>query len=216
MKAFSLLAILLVLIAGVLSCRETKVSESPRASQTGSQAPQYVVELADLIDPRELDELTGKRAATPRLREACFWLAKGREQGEELEAMIDDAHGLLGYPQGHRTREQKRALLENLELLRAYGCLSNEGMSKLRTSNAPRVERGEFAEEVLTVVHVLPRSKVPELDNRLYNLRFLPETLNQRKGAKITEREQKLAREWHAMGLLSSEGLAAVVAKTIE
>ena len=187
--------------------------EAPRASQTASEASQCVIELAALIDPEELDLIRSKRGATPRFREACYWLEMGRQKGREPAAMIDSAHSLLGYPQGHRTREQKRALLENLELLRAYGCLSNEGMSKLRTSNAPRVERGEFTEEVLTVDHVLPRSKVPELDNRLYNLRFLPETLNQRKGAKIGSYELELAKRWHSQGLLSSEGLAVVVAK---
>ena len=204
------LIVFLALVAGLVSCQEKVGDQAPRASQTGSEASQYVVELADLIDPRELDELTGKRAATPRLREACYWLAKGREQGEEPEAMIDDTHELLGYPQGHRTREQKRSLLENMVILEELGCLGEQGLGKLRTGNAPRVGKGEYAGEVLTAVHVLPRSKVPELDNRLYNLRFLPETLNQRKGAKITQRELEMAREWHSIGLLSSEGLAAI------
>lgn len=124
--------------------------------------------------------------------------------------MIDQAHGLIGYPQSHRTREQKWALLENMEILERLGCLGPLGLGKLRTGNAPRVLLGEFAGETGTVDHVLPRSVVVELDNRIYNLRFLPETLNQRKGAKVGGRELELAKQWNAQGLLSSEGLAAI------
>ena len=166
--------------------------------------------LAGLIDPEELDRIRRKRGATPRLREACYWLEMGRQEGEELEAMIDSAHELLGYPQGHRTREQKRALVENMDILKTLGCLGEEGLAKLRTGNAPTIAKGEFAGEVATVDHTLPRSICPELDNKLFNLRFMAESVNQKKGNRVGEGELKQAREWYAIGLLSSEGLAKI------
>jgi hypothetical protein len=37
--------------------------------------------LAPLIDPSKLDTLKGKRAATPRLRKACYWLQMAHISG---------------------------------------------------------------------------------------------------------------------------------------
>ena len=37
--------------------------------------------LAPLIDPAKLDTLKGKRAATPRLRKACYWLQMAHVSG---------------------------------------------------------------------------------------------------------------------------------------
>ena len=37
--------------------------------------------------------------------------------------------------------------------------------------------------------HIIPRSVCPELDNTLYNLEFMPATLNGRKADKITDRQ---------------------------
>lgn len=171
-------------------------------------ASEAVLELAELIDPEELDQLTGKRAATPRLRRACYLLEMGRREGDNPRDMIYRAQS---HPEGNRAWEQRAALLANYLALQEYGCFGEEGMAKLKTSNAPTIVRGEFAGEICTVDHLLPRSIVPELDNRIYNLLFMAESLNQRKGNKIGDYGREQAREWHSMGLLSSEGLAAVV-----
>ena len=48
--------------------------------------------------------------------------------------------------------------------------------------------------------------------NRLFNLEFMPATLNGRKGAKIGDRQVQSARKWNGLGLLSDEGLKAVEA----
>ena len=210
MNRVFLLSLSFALVAGVLSCREQRVVDAPRASQTASEASQCVIELSELIDPEALDKIRRKRGATPRLREACYWLEMGRRNGEDVEAMIDQAYEYCSYPLGHRTRESKRSLVANVKILRELGCLGEQGMGKLRTGNAPMIAVGEFAEEIATVDHSIPRSICPELDNRIYNLRFMPESLNQKKSNKITERERELAREWHAMGLLSVDGVSSV------
>jgi hypothetical protein len=60
--------------------------------------------------------------------------------------------------------------------------------------------------------HIIPRSVTPELDNTLFNLEFMPLTLNQRKGAKVGQRQLDLAKRWHGLGILSKDGLEAVLA----
>ncbi len=50
-----------------------------------------------------------------------------------------------------------------------------------------------------------------ELDNTLYNLEMMPLTLNQKKAAKVTQRQIDLAKRWNADGLLSDKGLRAVL-----
>jgi hypothetical protein len=52
---------------------------------------------------------------------------------------------------------------------------------------------------------------VPELDNRIYNLELMPETLNRRKSDKVGDRQRQLAKQWHGAGLLSDDGLQAVL-----
>jgi hypothetical protein len=56
-----------------------------------------------------------------------------------------------------------------------------------------------------------PRSVCPELDNSLFNLEFMPLTLNQKKSAKIGQRQIDLAKRWNTDGLLSDAGLGAVL-----
>ena len=84
-------------------------------------------------------------------------------------------------------------------------------MIKLRKGNAPTITKGPYAGEIVTGDHIIPRSVCPELDNALYNLEMMPLTLNQRKSAKIGTRQIDLAKRWNADGLLSDEGLKAVL-----
>ena len=75
----------------------------------------------------------------------------------------------------------------------------------------PTITKGPYAGEIVTGDHIIPRSVCPELDNALYNLEMMPLTLNQRKSAKIGQRQIDLAKRWNADGLLSDEGLKAVL-----
>jgi hypothetical protein len=52
--------------------------------------------LAPLIDPAKLDTLKGKRAATPRLRKACYWLQMAHISGFDAGEIIDQAHAQTG------------------------------------------------------------------------------------------------------------------------
>jgi len=82
----------------------------------------------------------------------------------------------------------------------------------LRKGNAPTITKGPYADEIVTGDHIIPRSVCPELDNALYNLEMMPLTLNQKKSAKVGQRQIDLVKRWNADGLLSSDGLRKVLA----
>ena len=170
-------------------------------------AAEHALKLAPQINPKHLDRLVGKRAATPYLRRACFILESSRLAGAEPKTVIEKAHTLTGPHSENRIKEQQASLLLNLKTLRDLGCLDKNGMAKLKTGNAPTITIGKFKGEIATADHILPRSIVPELRNKLYNLQFMPLTLNQEKGNKITKAESTMGKRWHEAGLLSREGL---------
>ena len=96
-------------------------------------------------------------------------------------------------------------------ILERLGSIDEVDMVKLRKGNAPTIMKGPYAGEIVTGDHIIPRSIRPELDNALYNLEMIPLTLNQKKSAKIGTRQIDLAKRWNADGLLSEEGLRAVL-----
>ena len=227
MRAFSWLLTLLLLSG----CKES--NQPPNAPQKPSEAPiahteedhsvEYFVEiLTPIIDPEKLDTLKGKRAATPRLRKACYWLQMAHTAGFDVGEIIDLSYdpngpcGSLSYnqtgPYGfHRAKAQGDSLVRNRVILERLGCFDEAGLAKLRKGNAPTITKGPYAGEIVTGDHIIPRSVCPELDNKIYNLEMMPLTLNQKKGAKITQRQIDIAKRWNADGLLSDEGLRAVL-----
>jgi hypothetical protein len=79
-------AVLLIIIGGLFmweAYREDPASPSREAEI-----------LAPLINPAKLDTLKGERAATPRLRKACYWIETARRPGEEPKAVIESAQRL--------------------------------------------------------------------------------------------------------------------------
>ncbi|MDB4314129.1 hypothetical protein N9953_02995 [Akkermansiaceae bacterium] len=102
-----------------------------------------------------------------------------------MEAVIDEAHALTGQHRAERMEAQKTSLIRNVTILDRLGCLDEAGMINLRKGNAPTITKGPYAGEIVTGDHIIPRSVCEELDERLYNLEFLPLTLNQRKSAKV-------------------------------
>ena len=106
---------------------------------------------------------------------------------------------------------QRSSLIRNVTILERLGCLDEAGMIKLRKRLAPTITRGPYAGEIVTGDHIIPRSVTPELDNTLFNLETMPLTLSQKKSAKIGQRQLDLAKKWHQAGLLSDEGLKAVL-----
>ncbi|MDB4127799.1 hypothetical protein N9594_01485, partial [bacterium] len=220
MRAFNWLLTLLFLVG----CKDTPSANTP--PETPVEAPteasaahlkedhiaaDFANFLAPLIDPAKLDTLKGKRAATPRLRKACYWLQMAHTSGFDAGEIIDQAHAQTGPHEPKRAKAQRASLIRNRVILERLGCVDEAGMIKLRKGNAPTITKGPYAGEIVTGDHIIPRSVCPELDNALYNLEMMPLTLNQKKSAKIGQRQIDLATRWNQDGLLSDAGLGAVL-----
>ncbi len=105
MRAFNWLLTLLLLVG----CKEStqpqntpqKPSEAPTEASVECLKEDHVAAdftnfLAPLIDPSKLDTLKGKRAATPRLRKACYWLQMAHTSGFDTGEVIGQAHAQTG------------------------------------------------------------------------------------------------------------------------
>ncbi len=189
------------------------LSETTAQPNTGSYSKADLVSnLTPLIDPAKLDTLKGKRAATPRLRKACYWLQIAHKNGFDVGQIIDLSYDPNGPVDPLRAKAQRASLIRNRLILERLGCFDEAGLAKLRKGNAPTITKGPYAGEIVTGDHIIPRSVCPELDNKIYNLEMMPLTLKQRKGAKVTQRQIDLAKRWNQDGLLSNAGLQAVLA----
>lgn len=167
--------------------------------------------LSPLISPAKIDSLSADRAANPRLRKIAYWLETARRNGQDVGAVIDQAQRGAGYAGTPRAEVEKAALLRNLTILERLGCLTDEGMTKLRKGNAPMITKGPYAGDIVEVDHIIPRAVAPELDYKLYNLEFMPARMNREKSAKIGQRQIALAKQWASQGLLSENGKRAVL-----
>ena len=206
-------------------CEDNKqTSQGPqRSSEALTEAPatvewkgyafgDFVDILTPILDSAKLDTLKGKRAATPRLRKACYWLQIAHTNGFDIGEIIDLSHDQVGPVEPLRAKAQRDSLIRNRLILERLGCFDEAGLAKLRKGNAPTITKGPYAGEIVTGDHIIPRSVCPELDNKIYNLEMMPLTLNQKKGAKIMQRQIDLAKRWNTNGLLSDAGLKAVLA----
>lgn len=78
-----------------VSCQEAAPpAKAPQGQAVAQKATNFPAIVAPLIDPAKLDTLKGKRAATPRLRKACYWLEMAKREGSDIGEVIDQAHAL--------------------------------------------------------------------------------------------------------------------------
>ena len=210
--------LIFVVLAGLLlssSCRENGTLGSIPAVDTHAPAtidPAAKI-IAPLIDPAKLATLKGDRAANRRLRIAVYWLEDGGRRGGDMASIIQNAQTLAQYVETPRAALDEASLLRNRIILERLGCLDEAGMDMLRQGKAPTITKGPYAGEIASVDHIIPRSVVPELDNALFNLEFMPVSLNQKKSNLIGARQKSLAQQWNDLGLLSDGGLQAVLAQ---
>ena len=149
----------------VTGCKDTpSASTPPETSAEALNASEFTTVLAPLIDPAKLDTLKGKRAATPRLRKACYWLQMAHIWGFDVGEVIDQVHSVIGSYEPKRAKAQRESLIRNRVILERLGCIDEAGMIKLRKGNAPTITKGPYAGEIVTGDHIIPRSVCPELD----------------------------------------------------
>jgi hypothetical protein len=151
------------------------------------------------------------RTATNQSRNQSELTRRGWTTRYPAGEIIDQAHAQTGPHEPKRAKAQRDSLIRNRVILERLGCIDEAAMIKLRKGNAPTITKGPYAGEIVTGDHIIPRSVCPELDNALYNLEMMPLTLNQKKSAKIGQRQIDLARRWNQDGLLSDAGLKAVL-----
>ena len=178
--------------------------ESPQAIATEILAP--------LLDPVKVATLKGDRPANTRLYKVLYWLETARRAGGDVSEVLDAAQVTARYAGTPGASADKIAISWNRKNLDDFGCFTPEGMAKLRKGGSPTITCGPHAGDTIALDHVLPRSIVPELAARFFNLEAIDASANLTKSAKITAREVALARRWHREGLLSAEGLGVVEA----
>jgi hypothetical protein len=217
----SRLAVAFLVALLLTSCSPPKeIEPSQRAQETSEPATHsevhrvdFTVIVSSLIDPAKLDTLKGDRAANSRLRKICCWLITARIQGDDPGELIDSAQAQAGYGGTKRAAEDKKALLRNLTILERLGCIGGDNMEKMRRGNAPTITRGPYSGDIASVDHIIPRSIAPELDEKLFNLEFMPSRMNRKKSDGVGDRQHALAREWLAKGLLSQEAAAVILSR---
>lgn len=179
-----------------------------RAPQTPDEIARQI--LAPLLDPAKVATLKGDRPANPRLYKVLYWLETAREMGGDVGTVIGTAQAVTGSGGTPAAKADMLAIISNRTKLQTFGCLTPDGMAQLRKGGSPEITKGEHAGDFIALDHILPRSVVPELAARFFNLEALPARVNLAKSAKIGKRELDLARQWNHAGLLSPPGLRAV------
>jgi hypothetical protein len=190
---------ILALLAFVLFCTPTGWADTIR------------VALTSLCNPAKIATITSDRGANPRVRKICYWLERarldGRDPGTEMREVMA-AVGWGGSAKGELTAE---AMVRNRVIAERLGCLDEEGMISLRSGRAPTIRNGPYIGDKLSVDHIIPRSVCLELDTTLANLELMPLRMNRAKSNFVGERQFDMARKFHAAGLLSNDGLDAVL-----
>ena len=178
------------------------------------ESPQAIAAeiLAPLLDPLKVATLKGDRPANTRLYKVLYWLETARRAGGDASEVLDVAQVTAHYAGTPGAKADKIAISSNRKNLEDFGCFTPEGMAKLRTGGSPTITRGPHTGDTVALDHMLPRSIVPELAARFFNLEAIDASENLAKSAKVTAREVALARRWHREGLLSTAGLGAVEA----
>lgn len=183
---------------------------APLPAQTATNPEAAFVALQSLCDPAKLATLKSDRPANDRVRKITYWLEIARREGEDPEVLAERVMATYGWSD-ERGKLTAATITRNRVIAERLGCLTDEGMEKLRRGRAPVVQWGPYKDDVLAVDHIIPRSIVPELDASLVNLELMPQRMNLKKSNSIGERQLDLAKKLYEVGLISKEGFQAVV-----
>ena len=169
--------------------------------------------LVNLCDPAKIATITAERGANPRVRKICYWLEMARRDGRDPANEMREVIVTVGWGGTAKGDLTSDAMVRNRVIAERLGCLDDAGMADLRRGKAPTIRTGPYAGDKLSVDHILPRAVCPELDTTLANLELMPMRMNRAKSDSIGERQVDMAKKFHAAGLLSDAGLAAVLAR---
>lgn len=174
------------------------------------QQENYRLALVSLSDPAKLATL-GDRGANPRLKKIVYWLEQAREAGADPAQVVDEVLRQNRYGAQYAALV-KINLLRNIKIGDELGFFTPENLAALRRGGAPRVMRGPYAGDQGQVDHIIPFSVAPEIGNDLANLELMPGKLNNKKRAKVGQRQKDLASKLHDAGVLNDEVLSRILA----
>lgn len=156
--------------------------------------------LVSLCDPAKLATLRD-RGANPRVQKIVYWLETARREGQSPEELMHEAMCRLGWDD-ERGRLTTAAMVRNLDIATKLGCTDDEGMAHMRRGKCPIVKMGPYAGDWLSVDHIVPRARYPQLDNVLANLEMMPMQLNRAKGDKVGHRQEYELNRFQGAGLI--------------
>lgn len=159
--------------------------------------------IASLIDRAKLATLTWERAANPRVNKAMYYLEMARREGQDLDAVLDEA--LKSYWDAPKHAALVRsALTRNFNGANRRKCFEGTEWESMRRGKAPTIQKGDFAGEKLEVDHLLPIARAPYLGNEIANLCYLPRKLNRRKKASLSKAYRTLSGYLLEAGVISA------------
>ena len=214
MTSLPILALLLLLLPTIGVRAEETIDDSTPAKA-----------IASLTDPKKLATLKGERAVNPRFQKCLYWIESYEKSkaGERVDySSISHKVGVikliqrsvelngLNIDSGY-CRRLATSLLLSFTMANDYGLFTTEGMNELRQGKAATITKGEYAGQEATADHIIPLSVCPELQNQIFNLQFLPASLNSSKGNKVKKEQVQFAKWLNEDGLLSDKGLEAVM-----
>ena len=165
---------------------------------------EYASKVAPLIDPARLATLAEK-AANPRVQKYTVWLEIARRDNVNPTNVVEAALTAVGMTNKLAAEVTRTVMLRNLKIATELGCFDDAGMNDMRQGQSPTIRRGPYQGQQLTVDHIIPRARAPELDNLIANLELLPWELNLKKGTKFGQRQRDLTRKLFQAGLLNQE-----------
>jgi len=167
--------------------------------------------VAPLIDPAKLATLKD-RGANPRIQKAVAILWAAKQAGTDPAKVAADAVTRIGWSGSVKGNMTTDALVRNLTIAERLGAVTPVDIEAMKRGRAPTVRIGPYTGDIVSVDHIIPRAVVPELDNVIANLEFMPLKMNQSKNDKVGARQLDLARKLHDAGLLSDAGLQRLTA----
>jgi hypothetical protein len=207
-------AITLVLLAILMACNPTQV-QNPRTSpqnypveEKSATAVTDAIEsgmVASLIDPVKLSTLKD-RGSNPRIHKITAILYTAKQTGKDPTAIVAGAIEKIGWSGTEKGKITTAAILRNVDILEKLGSTTAEDIEAMRRGRSPKVRKGPYTGDILSVDHIIPRAIVPGLDTVIANLELMPLRLNQSKSDKMGDRQRDLLRKFKAAGLLADPG----------
>jgi hypothetical protein len=116
-------------------------------------------------------------------------------QGAKPKAVAEAAVEAAGFTNKLARRLTVDAMLLNLDRAEKLGCLDEASLDEMRHGKAPTIRKGRYTGDQLSVDHIIPRARFPQLDKVIANLELLPQRVNSAKQDKMGSPQRTLAKE---------------------